>query len=285
MSEKHLGVTFDMHGGGKDLMFPHHTNEVAQSEAAHDGAVMARYWMHNGFVDVDGEKMSKSLGNFFTIRDVLARFTPEALRMLILSTHYRGPIAFADSLVDDAERRVQRLYETKRRAEQFLAKTASEDGGNLETVFSKPGQRFAPWQDFVDGMEDDFNTPKGMAALNEVLQVQNLLVQGKEKELIGQKLKPGHRALLVREAQHVVTQMSDVLGVGQQPADAFLHTQRALRARIKGIDVAEVEALLKKRAEAKAAKDWPASDAARDAIGKLGVEVRDTPDGVEWTVA
>jgi cysteinyl-tRNA synthetase len=285
MSEKHLGVTFDMHGGGKDLMFPHHTNEVAQSEAAHDGQVMARYWLHNGFVDVDGEKMSKSLGNFFTIREVLARFTPEALRFLILGTHYRGPIAFADSLVDDAERRVQRLYETKRRAAQFLAKTASEDGPNLESVFGKPGQRFTPWQDFVDGMEDDFNTPKAIAALTEVLHVQNLLVQGKEKEQIGSKLKPGHRALLVREASHVIDQMCGVLGVGQQDADRFLDVQRALRAQLKGIDVAAVTALLEQRATAKQNKDWTSADAARDALTKLGVEVRDTPEGIEWTVA
>jgi cysteinyl-tRNA synthetase len=284
MSKKHLGTTFDIHGGGKDLMFPHHTNEIAQSEAAHDGVEMARYWLHNGFVNVDDEKMSKSLGNFFTIRDVLARFTPEALRMLILGTHYRGPIAFADVLVEEAEKRVQRLYETKRRVTQYLAKNASEDGPSLEFTFSQAGAPFVPWQDFTDGMNDDFNTPKAIAALTEVLKVQNLLMDGKEQELIGKKLKPAIRALLLKESGHIVEQMCAVLGVGGAEPGAFLELQRELRMKTRGIAIEQVQALLEQRRLAKVDKNYAAADAARDALMKLGIEVRDTPDGVDWTL-
>ena len=309
MSEKHLGVTFDIHGGGKDLLFPHHTNEIAQSECRHDGAVMARIWMHNGFVNVEAQdtsgvsedlveeivdehgqrvkvvKMSKSLGNFFTIREVLARYTPEALRTLLLSTHYRGPIAFSERLVEEAERRAQRLHETRRRVRRYLDKNTPEDGPGLETVFSRPGEPFRPLADFVEAMEDDFNTPKAFAAQNELLKVANLLVDGREKELIGQKLKPAQRARLLGEWTRAMEQLGAVLGVGAADPDAFLLQQRTLRLQTRGVDPAEVERLLGERAAAKGAKDYARADQARDALLKLGIEVRDTPEGVEWNIA
>jgi cysteinyl-tRNA synthetase len=315
MSEKHLGVTFDIHGGGKDLVFPHHTNEIAQSECRHDGAVMSRYWLHNGFVNVEAEadaienveeivdehgnkvkvqKMSKSLGNFFTIREVFKLFTPESLRMLLLSTHYRGPIAFSPRLVEEAEKRVQYLYETKRKIARTLEKVPPEDGPSLEKTFSghvnSSGQggkeaSFRPMATFIEGMEDDFNTPRAVAALTELLKVSNLLVDGREKELIGQKLKPAIRSCLLREARQIIDQMGEVLGVGQKDPSAFLEEQRTLRLKAKGIDGDEVKRLLDERAAARGRKDYPAADEARDALLRLGVEVRDTPEGVEWSVA
>ncbi|MBI1948464.1 MAG: cysteine--tRNA ligase [Deltaproteobacteria bacterium] len=309
MSAKHLGVTFDIHGGGKDLLFPHHTNEIAQSECRHDGAVMSRIWMHNGFVNVEAAdtdgvdaelveeivdergqrikvvKMSKSLGNFFTIREVLARYTPEALRTLLLSTHYRSPIAFSERLVEEAERRAQRLHETRRRVRRYLEKNAAEEGPTLERVFSRPGEPFAPLADFQAAMEDDFNTPKAFAAQNELLKVANLLVDGREKELTGQKLKPGQRAALLREWTSAMERIGAVLGVGERDADHFLEEQRALGLKTRGVPEADVRRLLDERAAAKAAKDYASADQARAALGKLGVEVRDTPDGVEWNIA
>jgi len=305
MAKKHLGITFDLHGGGKDLVFPHHTNEIAQSECNH-GEVMARYWLHNGFVNVEAaidaegenveevvdqagntikvEKMSKSLGNFFTIREIFKQFTPEALRFLLLSTHYRGPIAFSPRLVEDAEKRTQYLYETIHRVNQYLAKNQSEDGPSLEFSFSKPGEPFTPWKDFLEGFADDFNTPKAVAALVEILKVANLLVAGREKELTGQKLKPGPRARQVHECRQLLTDMGDILGLGGKDPASFLVEQRALRLQVRGIAVAKIEALLGERREAKAAKDFAKADAARDALVALGIEVRDTPDGVEWSV-
>jgi cysteinyl-tRNA synthetase len=314
MSEKHLGVTFDIHGGGRDLVFPHHTNEIAQSEARHGGEVMARYWLHNGFVNVEADvsasadaavdeelveeiiddkgkkvkvvKMSKSLGNFFTIREVFKQFTPESLRLLLLSTHYRGPIAFSPRLLEEAEKRVQYLYETRRKVARYLERNAPEDGPSLERVFSAPGgEAFQPMRAFEEGMEDDFNTPRSLAALIELMKVANLLVDGREKELTGQKLKPAQRAGLLREATHIFDQMCGVLGVAQKEPGAFLEAQRALRLAAKGVDAAEVARLLDERAASKVQKDYAAADAARAALLELGIEVRDTPDGVEWSVA
>jgi cysteinyl-tRNA synthetase len=322
MSLKHLGVTFDIHAGGKDLVFPHHTNEIAQSECRHDGAPMARYWLHNGFINFDGEKMSKSLGNFFTIRDVLQFATGEALRFQLLSTHYRSEVGFdvittcpkcgvemnADAqksgtcgacgatstrdeirarvrfpLLEEAEKRVQAIYETRRRVERYLEKNPSEDGPSLAHVF-KGDAPFEPMKAFVAAMEDDFNTAEAVAAMWGLLTVQNLLVDGKEKERTGQKLKPAQRACLLREAKNLIEQMGAVLGVGERDPAQFLETQRALRMKAKGVSSEAVSALLAQRAEAKAKKDYAAADAARAALVKLGVEVRDTPDGVEWTL-
>jgi cysteinyl-tRNA synthetase len=306
MSRKHLGITFDIHGGGKDLLFPHHTNEVAQSECRH-GEVMARYWMHNGFVNVEAEegqegefveeiddgaggrvkvaKMSKSLGNFFTIRDVLEQYTPEALRMLLLQTHYRGPIAFSARLLEEAERRVQYLYQTRLRIDEVLKQQPSEDGPGLEFTFSKPGEPFKPWQDFVDAMEDDFGTPRALAAMNDVLRVANLLAAAREREMGVQKLKPGLRSRILIECQNLLQHMGALLGLGQANAAEFLDAQREQRLRLKGVQRSTVEDLLRQRSEAKARKDFVAADAARAAVVALGIEVRDTPDGVEWSVA
>ena len=162
MSKKHLGKTFDIHGGGKDLIFPHHTNEIAQSEAAHDGHKYVNYWMHNGFVNVEADsdensehveemvdadgntvrvqKMGKSLGNFFTIRDVLKRFTPEALRWFLLTTHYRAPLAFGPRHLEEAERRVQYLYETIQKVDTYISDFEARDGDNFGAVFGKRGE-------------------------------------------------------------------------------------------------------------------------------------------------
>lgn len=322
MSKKHLGVTFDMHGGGKDLIFPHHTNEIAQSECAH-GEVMARCWLHNGFINFNDEKMSKSVGNFFTIRQLWPYCTGDALRFLLLSTHYRGDVNF-DVLshcpkcgaeltpaeqndkkcqacgqastqeelrsrvsfpgLEEAERRIQYFYETKNRIDSYLSKNPKEDGPSLEFAFSKPGQPFAPWQDFLDAYDDDFNTPKAIAALIEVMRIANLLVAGREKEVTGQKLKPAIRAHLLVECRQVLRDMAGILGVGEKEAAPFLAEQRALRLQVRGIDQARIDALLAERADAKRNKDFQKADAARDALVALGIEVRDTPDGVEWNV-
>jgi cysteinyl-tRNA synthetase len=323
MSKKHLGVTFDIHGGGKDLIFPHHTNEIAQSECAH-GEVMARYWLHNGFINFNDEKMAKSVGNFFTIRELWPYATGLALRFFLLSTHYRGDVNFevltscpschaemsvADQAalscsacgasttkealrqnvrfpgLEEAERRVQYLYETRRRIEQALSKTPAEAGPSLEGTFGKPGQPFSPWSDFVDGMNDDFNTPRAIAALNDVLRVANLLVAGREKELTGQKLKPAQRATLLVECRRLLKEMGRVLGLGDADPASFLDAQRDLRLKARGLDKAKIEALLTARATAKANKDFAAADAARADLTALGLEVKDTPDGVEWNLA
>lgn len=323
MAKKHLGVTFDLHGGGKDLIFPHHTNEIAQSECCHD-APMAKTWVHNGFINFNDEKMAKSVGNFFTIRELWPYCTGEALRFFLLATHYRGDVNFdvesscphcqapltpaeqsalscgscgmamtQDELrsrvrfpnLEEAERRVQYVYQTVQRIERVLATTTTEDGPSLEFAFSKPGMPFTPWADFEAGLNDDFNTPRGIAALNEVLKVANLLVAGREKELIGNKLKPGVRALLLSECLRLIRDMGKVLGLGEGDAGPFLLEQRALRLKAKGLSHDVVEALLAERAAKKAEKDFAAADAVRARIIEMGIEVMDVAGGaVEWSV-
>lgn len=322
MSKKHLGVTFDLHGGGKDLIFPHHTNEIAQSECAH-GEAMARYWLHNGFINFNDDKMSKSVGNFFTIRELRPFCTGEALRFFLLSTHYRGDVNFdvvatcpscsaelspeaqhalrcdgcgaemtTEQLrarvrfpnLEEAERRIQYLYQTHRRITRTLQATPAVDGPGLEATFSTPGQPFSPMAEFEAGLDDDFNTPRAVAALNDVLRVANLLVAGREKELTGQKLKPPVRSHLLQECARLMLAMGRALGLGESEATGFLEAQRDLRLKARGVAAVDVEALLAERAGKKAEKDFAAADAVREQLRAMDIEVMDTPDGVEWSV-
>lgn len=322
MAKKHLGITFDIHGGGKDLIFPHHTNEIAQSECNH-GEVMARHWLHNGFINFNDEKMAKSVGNFFTIRELWPYCTGEALRFFLLSTHYRGDVNFdvvtsclscsvelplADQTalacsacaavltreglrqrvrfpnLEEAERRIQYIYETMARIDGYVTKNAAVDGPSLEFAFSLPGQPFQPWEDFLDAFNDDFNTPKAIAALNDLLRVANLLVAGREIEVTGRKFKPSFRSRLLTEGRALLGDMGALLGFGEKNPKVFLSEQRGLRLKVRGVAPATVEALMQERAAAKQQKDFARADAVRAALVELGVEVRDTPDGVEWGV-
>lgn len=284
---------------------------------------MSRYWVHNGFINFNDDKMSKSVGNFFTIRQLVPYCTGEALRLFLLSTHYRGDVNFdvvascpschhelsADDQqalvcsacgasmtssqlqgrvrfpnLEEAERRVQYLYQTNRRIAVALQATPAVDGPSLEATFSTPGQVFSPLADFEAALDDDFNTPRAIAALNEVARIANLLCAGREKEVLAQKLKPGVRAHLLGECARLLRTMGQVLGVGEQDPVTFLETQRALRLRLRGVDVATVEALLQERAEKKAAKDFVAADAVRERLRGMDIDVMDTPTGVEWSV-
>ena len=263
MCQKYLGVTFDLHGGGKDLVFPHHENEIAQSEAA-SGQELARCWLHNGFVTLDTEKMSKSLGNVKTIRDLLAHWDGEALRAFLLSTHYRHPINFTESAVADADRRVEYFYETLAKADAFLlAKkfAAAETAPAAEHV-----------QAFRDAMEDDFNTAEAMARVERVY--------GHLNSRIDAKAPPLEIASLVQTAR----MLSQVLGLAPRaPLDA-IRERRALAAARKGIDPAWVEERISARIAARKAKDFVQADAIRDELSGKGVDLRDGPAGTDWRV-
>jgi len=322
MSEKHLGKTFDIHGGGKDLIFPHHSNEIAQSEARH-GCTFSRYWMHNGFVDFSGEKMSKSLGNFFTIREVTERYHPEALRYFLLTAQYRSSIDFAvhahcpscDAVMDksqqqslkctscgaateeevlrrsvrfpgleEAEGRLAYLYETRRKVSEYLKDNMPKEGEDLSGTFSTKEERFEPWVKAAEHLDDDFNTPAMVAAMNELTRVANMLVDAREKELLGRKLKVHDRARLLIEWQQRIALFFEILNVGAKEPAVFLTEQRAKRCAVLGIDKDQVEALMKERSDARASKDFEASDKVRDALKEMGVEVRDGKSGASWTV-
>lgn len=275
MSEKTLPLPLDIHGGGQDLIFPHHENEIAQSEAAL-GKEFARFWVHNGFVQIDSEKMSKSLGNFKTIRDILEQRQPETLRFFLIGKHYRSPIDFSVEALDDAERGLKRVYECLAEAGRARARSSWKPG-------DLPADLMQEWEKldkaFFEAMDDDCNTA---AALGHVFGMVRLINRVLEDKAL--KNRQGALALL-EKCVRAAADWNAILGVFGARPDDFLQELRNTRARRLGLDTARVESLLAERVEARAARDFARADAARDALNSLGVQVRDTPDGPVWDIA
>lgn len=242
MSCGHLGDTFDIHGGGMDLKFPHHENEIAQARAANDGR-FANYWIHNGFVNINAEKMSKSLGNFFTIRDVYGRYHPEVLRMFILGTHYRSPLDYSDAALDTARQGLDRLYEVKRR----LGDARSETGSGSYA------ERFA------EAMNDDFNTAEALAVLFDLCRVINRKMDADED--------------VAAEAAQF-NSLCATLGIVQCDAAGWFHSG--------DIDAERVDSLIAERAAARANRDFARADAIRDELDGIGVVLEDGAGGTSW---
>lgn len=248
MSTCCLGETFDIHGGGPDLIFPHHENEIAQSEAA-TGKQYANAWMHAGAVRVDGEKMSKSLGNFFTIREVLEKYQPEVVRYLLVSSHYRSPINYSEESLKEAKGALDRFYNGLK---------------GLPTVASSGGDAFA--ERFAAAMNDDFNSPEACAVLFEMVREVNRL---READL--------HAAAGLAAR---LKELAEVLGVLQLEPDAFLQSDAQGK-----VDAAEVEALVSVRLQARADKNWAESDRIRDQLAAMGVVLEDSKGGTTWRLS
>jgi cysteinyl-tRNA synthetase len=271
MSAKYLGESFDIHGGGLDLIFPHHENEIAQSEAA-SGRRFARYWLHCGFLDLEGAKMSKSLGNVVRLRDALGKVDAEALRFFFLSTHYRHPLGFSDKGLADAELRMEYFYETLRKVDE---RVGGKDFGK-GALHGEPG-RFLT--EFESQMDDDFNTAGALGALSGLFAQMNELTDKppvKDKALVGRTL---------RALREDVRKLSGVLGLFEDEPARWLSRRRERAVAERGIDVAKVEQLLQARMDARKAKNFAEADRVRDELKGLGVDIMDTPGGTVWKVA
>ncbi|MFA9486396.1 MULTISPECIES: cysteine--tRNA ligase [unclassified Moraxella] len=257
MSGACLGETFDIHGGGHDLQFPHHENEIAQSEAC-TGKTYANHWLHVGFINVDGEKMSKSLGNFSTIKEVLAKFHGETIRFFILSSHYRSQVNFSDVALNESHTAISRLYHALKSAES-VGKVVVDDTIVLQD-FAKGFVK-----DFILAMNDDFNTPKAVSVL--------FLVAGE----INKAMKAGDEQSALQYGLLLKTLASN-LGLLTASASKFL--QASLDD--DGLSADVIEALIKQRAEAKASKDFARADQIRQQLKEQGVELEDGRAGTTW---
>lgn len=276
MSEKYLGQPFDIHGGGRDLIFPHHENEIAQAEGA-TGKEFVRYWLHNGFININAEKMSKSLGNIKSIREIVTEYDPEAVRLFLLSNHYRSPIDFTKKAMGEASSSLERFYETAERLHDVHPGKATSDAASTpeERELKEALEKFD--ERFDQAMDDDFNSAKAIGYVFDVVRLVNRYLDS-----AGDHRTPfsGWALLKLVHVQHVA---GDVLGVfGSEPKEYRLNTQRKKEAA-SGVDSSQVEKLIAKRAEARKSKDFKSADSVRDELAKMGVEIKDRPDGTtEW---
>ena len=248
MAGRYLGKTIDIHCGGLDLIFPHHENEIAQSEAA-NGCEFAHYWMHNGFINVDNHKMSKSLNNFFTVRDVAERYGYEPIRYMMVSCQYRSPINYSAEVIEQAKNSLERLY-TCRDNIDFALKNAA-DGGEIP-AFTEQRK-----QEFIDAMEDDLNTADALAAVFMLVRDINTAIAA----------GAGKKAL--EAFAEVFDELTGVLGL-------------VYNRRTETLD-SEIEELINKRTEARKNKDFKTADEIRDKLKEMGIILEDTPQGVKWT--
>ncbi|MBU0992374.1 MAG: cysteine--tRNA ligase [Proteobacteria bacterium] len=268
MSSAFLGDTFDIHGGGKDLIFPHHENEIAQSECA-TGKKYARYWIHNGFININQEKMSKSLGNFKTIKDILKSYHPEAVRLFLLSSHYRSPIDFSDQSMDEATLNLEKIYTLLKRVSDIidpLDKTEVTESG-------------AHWIDFCEAMDDDFNSAKGIAVIFEAIRHMNRVLDDSSDQTSSQLVS--QVAVIYRD----IIRMTQTIGIAAERPDEFFKKKIRLAVEEKSVDVAVVERMIKDRNDARKAKDFTAADRIRDELQKMNIEIKDGPSGTTWSVA
>lgn len=269
MSNHFLGPTFDIHGGGEDLLFPHHENERAQSVAALGGE-FARYWVHNGFVTVESEKMSKSLGNFLTIRDALKIYHPEVLRVFLLSKHYRSPLDFAKSAVLDLQSGLVRIYRTLQRVNELLAESREPAPAPLEGSLSEKRES-ASWDRFIEAMDEDLNTPSAIALIFEMVTAMNKAMDA--------GLDAAGRKALQEDVEHLHA-FGKVLGILEQSPEEFFETVAA--ASSGNPDTARIERLVAERAAARAGKDWARADAIREELKGMGIVLEDGPTGTSW---
>ncbi len=257
MSRKYLGETFDIHGGGKDLIFPHHENEIAQSEKAFGGG-FAKYWIHNGFVNINKEKMSKSLGNFLTVKDMLEKYHPDSVRLFLLSNHYRSPIEFSDENIKRADAGVEKIY--------ALAKRITEN--NIVSENKNTGEYFKL---FCEAMNDDFNTAKGIGELFNAVKSLNKLLDEKKKSEDIIRIK------------NDIEKISNILGILSDEPSLFFEKKNCARLKKENINAELIERLISERNKARESKDWAKADQIRDRLSEMNIVLKDSSEGTSWS--
>jgi cysteinyl-tRNA synthetase len=282
MAHSYLGEPFDIHGGGFDLIFPHHENEIAQSEGAFGVGRVARHWLHSGMVTFGGEKMSKSLGNIVTIRKVAETHDLEALRLLFVGVHYRSPVGFEVARdaegrqqypdLDEAEKRLEYFYTTFERLEQAGLPAGDPEPGAL----APPGDRTAAA--FREAMDDDFNTAAAVGHLSEAFLLANKLLD--DPKAAPKDVRRRTLAHLRRDLRSC----GETLGIFRRPPAEFLLARRGRMCARRGIDPAAVESRIADRAAARTAKDFTRADDIRKELRDRGIELMDTPAGTSWRV-
>jgi cysteinyl-tRNA synthetase len=267
MSLKYLGNSFDFHGGGSDLIFPHHENEIAQTEAYTGKAPFVKYWLHNGFITVNEEKMSKSLGNFFLVKDILAHYPGEVVRFFILATHYRSPLDFSDGRLSEAQRSMERLknaFDNLKRLKLLPAGAASDVSKTLAAAANQAKN------DFYAAMDDDFNTALAISVMfglaKEINIYNSAVTMGKTE----------HDAKAFRIAEEVYLEMASIIGVFEQE-EVKENTDSEFVEQLMNI-------IIELRQEARKEKNWAMADAIRDKLNTAGVVLEDSPQGVRWSV-
>ena len=251
MSKKHLGDTIDIHAGGQDLQFPHHENEIAQSECC-NGVPFANYWMHNGYITIDNEKMSKSKGNFFTVRDILKEYDGEVMRFFLLSGHYRNPINFSDTLMEQAKAGLARMQNAKENLKHLIANGEGEmTDAEKEALAGYEKYR----QEFIEAMDDDLNTADAISAIFELITAINTAV------------KDGASREFAEKSLETLMELATVVGLLQKDDEG-------------GVDD-DIQALVDERQEARKAKNFARADEIRDMLKERGITLKDTPQGVQ----
>lgn len=256
MANKYLGKTIDIHSGGQDLIFPHHENEIAQSECA-NGQTFAHYWMHNGYININNQKMSKSLGNFFTVRDIAQKYDYEIIRFFMLSAHYRNPVNFSDVLMEQAKSAVERVYTCINNLKFLIQKGEERPMNDAEKEISQKAKEYK--DKFIEAMDDDLNTADAIAAIFDIVYLANTNLSD----------KGGNSVEIAEVLLSSIKELSNVLGLFTKDEEGSLD--------------AEVEDLIAARNEARKAKDWAKADEIRDKLKAMNIELKDTPMGVKWS--
>lgn len=280
MSQKYLGDTMDIHGGGLDLVFPHHENEIAQSEAI-TGKPLARFWIHNGPLTRDRVKMSKSLGNILSINDALERYHPEELRLFVLMAHYRKPLDFTDSGMAEAQAALERLYSTLERVDRLARDTGSSQCNAPQTSFQGRGLP-EPLSDFQErfhkAMEDDFNTPRALAQLFELNRSLNqwmddpcFATHGKASEILS-------------AARYCFRLIAESLGILGLSPEQFRTQKEDLLLEHIGLNRNEILSMIQKRAQARMQRDFSEADRIRQELSRRGIQLLDSPEGTSWKI-